>query len=129
VAYGCTAAAQIEGRQKRWLTVLPDGRTAMPLSTARAPKRAGELVGGSLHWIIKHVIVARQVILGVDTAGARPIILLDPAVVPVLATARRSHQGWRYLEPGDAPPDIGGEDGMAELPPRLAAKLATLRLI
>lgn len=129
VAYGCASAGQIPGRQRRWLTTLADGSPAMPLSTARGPKRAEELIGGSLFWIIKHTLVARQVILGIDASGSRAIIHLDPTVVPVAATARRSHQGWRYLEPADAPPDLEDGDDRADLPPRLAAKLAALNLI
>ena len=129
VAFGCSAAGQIPGRQRRWLTTLADGRSVMPLSTARGPKRAEELVGGSLFWIIKHTLVARQQIIGLDTSGTRAIIHLDPAVIQVAATPRHSHQGWRYLEPADAPPDLDEGDDRAELPPGLAAKLAALRLI
>ena len=46
------------------------------------------------------------------------------------ATARRGHQGWRYLAEADAPPDLGaGEADLEALPPDLAGKLAVLALI
>ena len=48
----------------------------------------------------------------------------------VRATARRGHQGWRYLDEADAPPDLGaGEADVEALPPDLAGKLAVLALI
>ena len=46
------------------------------------------------------------------------------------ATAKRGHQGWRYLAAADAPPDLGeGGDDLDALPPDLAGKLAVLALI
>ena len=96
------------------------------------PKRADELIGGSIYWIVKHRIAVRQTILGFDESEAdrRTIIRLDPELVPVRALPRRAHQGWRYLAPEDAPPDLGDAgDGLAELPPQLAERLAVLALI
>ena len=43
---------------------------------------------------------------------------------------RRAHQGWRYLAEADAPADLAGDDdGLSQLPPELAGKLAALALI
>jgi hypothetical protein len=104
----------------------------VPIVTRFMPKRADELVGGSIYWIVKQRIAARQEILGFDTrkSDRKTIIRLKPELVTVQALAKRGHQGWRYLEPADAPPDLGeGGDGMDELPPDLAGKLAVLALI
>ena len=80
----------------------------------------------------QHRIAVRQTILGFaeSEADRRTIIRLDPELVPVRALPRRAHQGWRYLAPADAPPDLDGAgDGLTELPPNLAEKLAVLALI
>lgn len=102
------------------------------LTTRYLPKRAAEIAGGSLFWILKHRLVARSPILGFGEAeGGRVAILLEPRVVLVEARPKRAHQGWRYLEGPDAPPDLGGggESGVATLPPRLVGELAALGLI
>ena len=127
VAFGC---ASIETFARRQALRARDG--VVPLVTRFRPTRADELVGGSVYWIVKHRILARQAILGFDLreSDRRTIISLDEKLVPVRATARRAHQGWRYLESADAPADLEGDDtGLAELPPALTARLAALALI
>lgn len=100
--------------------------------TRMTPKRAAELEdGGSLFRVIKGVIVARQRILRIETDGegraSRCRILVDPAPVRVAPTARKPFQGWRYLEPKDAPPDLEqiGE-AAAAVPPELLRQLREL---
>lgn len=126
VAVGC---ASIEALRERQQGRLRDG--IVPVTTRFRPKRADELVGGSLYWIIRHRLVVRQTIIGfADGDDRRTIILLDPALVPVRAVPKRAHQGWRYLSEEDAPRDFDGEDSdLAELPPSMAIKLAALGLI
>jgi hypothetical protein len=125
VAVGCTG---FEALRKRQESRALDG--VVPIVTRFKPRRADELVGGSIFWIVKHRLVARQAILGFAESGeGRTIIRLDPALVPVKAWPKRAHQGWRYLTPADAPEDLGSGDGIAELPLALAGKLAELALI
>jgi len=81
------------------------------LRTRQTPKRAVELVeGGSLYRVYKGMILSRQKILSVGTVGegpnARCEAELDETVVRVAPTPRRAFQGWRYLDPKDAPPDL-----------------------
>lgn len=128
VAFNC---ASIETLKRRLEGRVRDG--VVPVVTRFMPKRADELVGGSLYWIVRHRIAGRQAILGFDIrkSDGKTIIRLDPELVTVRAVAKRGHQGWRYLAPEDAPPDLGdGEASDLEaLPPDLAGKLAVLALI
>jgi hypothetical protein len=127
VAVGC---ASFEALRKRQAARASGG--VVPLVTRFMPKRAEELVGGSIYWIVKHRITARQTILGFASReeDRRTIIHLCPELVPVRGRPKRAHQGWRYLAPDDAPPDFDGcDDGMDELPPDLAVKLSALALI
>ena len=127
VAVSC---ASLETLKRRLESRIRDG--VVPVVTRFRPKRAEELIGGSIYWIVKQRIAARQTILGFDLrkSDRKTIILLDPKLVPVRATAKRGHQGWRYLDPADAPADLGqGTDDLEALPPDLAGKLAVLAMI
>ncbi len=127
VAVGCGSLDALRRRQE---ARCQDG--VVPITTRFRPKRAEELVGGSLYWIIKHRIAARQTILGFTESESdrRTIIRLDAELVPVRARLKRAHQGWRYLAAIDLPPDLfGDEDEDAALPPALAEELALLALI
>jgi len=125
VAVGCTG---LEALRKRQALRVDNG--IVPVVTRFRPTRAPELIGGSLFWIMKHRLVARQTILGFGTTEeGRAIIQVDPALVPVKAYPKRAHQGWRYLTAADAPADLGSGDGIADLPLALAGKLSALALI
>ena len=97
------------------------------LRTRMTPKRGPEMVdGGSIYRVFKGVILCRQKILAVNTVGegvtARCEITLDETVVRVAPTPRRAFQGWRYLEPKDAPPDLDVE-AFGDIPDDLARQL------
>jgi len=99
--------------------------------TRHAPRRAGEILdGGSLYWVIRGVIAARQQVLSIERrespdGNKRCAFVLDPALVETLPVPCRAFQGWRYLEANDAPPDRG-ED---EMPQEMARELRALGLI
>lgn len=106
------------------------------LTTRYLPKRHVEIAGpdaprGSLYWIIKHTLVARSPILHFGEAeGGRVAIHIDPALVLTEGRPKRAHQGWRYLEPGDAPADLDGGTLVGDaMPASLIGKLAALGLI
>jgi hypothetical protein len=128
VAVGCASLDALRVRQ-----AMRASGGEVPLVTRFRPKRADELIGGSVYWIVKHRITARQTILGfADRQQDRRIIIrLAPELVPVRALPRRAHQGWRYLAAADAPLDLGDgdDDGLAALPPALSSRLAGLALI
>jgi hypothetical protein len=97
------------------------------LRTRQTPKRAAEMIeGGSLYRVFKGAILCRQRILEVRTVGegglARCEVALDETIIRVAPTPRRAFQGWRYLEPGDAPPDLAIE-GLGEAPLELVKQL------
>jgi hypothetical protein len=100
------------------------------MTTRYCPKRHEEMIGGSLYWIIEHAIVARSEILGFEQREDRRwTIRLAPRLILVHPKAKRAHQGWRYLEEKNAPPDLAeGEVASDAMPGRLIRKLAQLGL-
>ncbi|SFS03418.1 DUF1489 family protein [Sphingomonas jatrophae] len=128
VAVGC---ASMEALIERMEARAAGGAEAW-LETRYRPTRHAELIGGSIYWIVKHRLVARQAILGfVETEEGRCRIRLGGLVVPVRARPKRAHQGWRYLVAADAPADFadGDADALELLPPALARELMALALI
>lgn len=95
------------------------------------PKRETEILsGGSLYWVIKGVVLARQRIIGLEKVDEgdgieRCGLLLDRQVVRTSPAPRRPFQGWRYLNANDAPPDLSlGGKNEETLPPGMAEALA-----
>jgi len=112
----------------------PDGRVRHV--TRMWPRREAELLaGGSLYWVFKGVILARQRVLRLDEVlgadgVARCGIVLEGAVTRTRPAPRRPFQGWRYLAQGDAPADLAACRGAEPtLPPRLQAALAEIGVL
>lgn len=127
--------ARIEGHRR---LALAAGTDPGPFHTTRmVPKRGGEIAGrGSIYWVIKGTVSCRQAIREIvpftDGDGiGRCRLVLDPAVVPVGPRPCRPFQGWRYLQPEDAPPDLGGREAgdLATMPEDLRRELSGLGLI
>ena len=102
--------------------------------TRQTPKRAEELVnGGSIYWVIKGWICARQRLLelrplmrdGVPHCG----LVYDKEMVRVSPRPHRPFQGWRYLNAKDAPPDIVRGTGEEDIPEDMRRELALLGLL
>ncbi|CAN5224501.1 DUF1489 family protein [soil metagenome] len=118
----CVGVAQIETLERRSLKA-----GGLVVNTRMTPKRADEIEdGGSLYWVMKGSVVGRQSILDITTTGEgkarKCLIQLAPEVVRTAPQARRPFQGWRYLEPKDAPMDLTSIDA-GELPSELAQQL------
>ncbi|RJL04013.1 DUF1489 family protein [Paracoccus siganidrum] len=99
------------------------------------PKREAELLdGGSLYWVFKGVMLARQRLLALEERRGedgirRCALILDRELVRVAAVPRRPFQGWRYLRGDEAPPDLPrGRAAEDSLPPAIAAALAEMGL-
>ena len=96
--------------------------------TRMRPKRAAELIGGNLYWIVKHRIVGGNRILAFeDREDGRINILCSAEFEAVVPIPRRAHQGWRYFEMDVA--DDADESGVGELPPQLYGRLSALALV
>jgi len=103
-------------------------------TTRMFPQRAGELLdGGSLYWVIRGNIQARQRLLAIRPVIGRDGIqrcqlVFEPRVVATEWQPRRAFQGWRYLPAEDAPRDLS-ESGKRLLPAQLRSELADLGLL
>lgn len=93
------------------------------------PRRTDEILGGgSLYWVFRGAVLARQRIedfeevIGEDGIR-RCAIILRADIVRVETRPRRPFQGWRYLTAEDAPPDITARTAESALPPDLALAL------
>ena len=122
-------AETLEDKRRRGLVVEQIHTTRM------APSRADELLdGGSLFWIIKGVMQARQRLVAlrpvVDAEGiSRCELVLDPVLVRVEPRPRRPFQGWRYLAAEDAPRDLATATQDAGLPAHMLVELKGLGLL
>lgn len=92
--------------------------------------QAEALVGGKLHFIVKHMLVGRVEILRFDDRDdGRVDIVCVADLERVHPTPKRAHQGWRYLAAADAPQAIDDNSADGDLPPELYRELAELSLI
>ncbi|MEL7114985.1 MAG: DUF1489 domain-containing protein [Pseudomonadota bacterium] len=105
-------------------------------TTRMWPKREADILdGGSIYWVIKGVILGRQRIVRFDEVrrhdGVRMCsLILDRDLVRVAPTPKRAFQGWRYLDPKDAPPDLSPHRLDEEpLPPDMSAELAKIGVL
>lgn len=136
---GCDSVEDLRDWQERKLAARRKrGEPAVLQHVTRTmPKRREEVLdGGSLYWVIKGFVRVRQRIVGLEpTVGqdGEPhcAIVYDPELIAVAARPQRPFQGWRYLEPENAPADIRESDWAAgeEPPPAMLAELRELGLL
>jgi hypothetical protein len=126
IAFGAASAASL----REWLeSHAPLGEAR--LTTRYMPKRHEEMAGGSLFWIHNRAIVGRSPLIGfMDNGQGRYWIRIEPRLIAVQSIPRRAHQGWRYLEEADAPPDLGdGSAAIDAMPAEMLGELARLGLV
>ncbi len=110
------------------------GAVPCPVHVTRMwPRREAELLdGGSIYWVIGGLVAVRQRILALEPADLgdtlrRCALVFDPELVRTEARPMRPFQGWRYLAPEDAPPDLGaGDVAGSGLPASLEAALGAI---
>ncbi|MCD7061187.1 DUF1489 family protein [Pelagibacterium xiamenense] len=103
--------------------------------TRMMPKRAEEIAGqGSLYWVIAGAVRCRQKIVALEAAVDEEgrsccDILMDPEIVRTVPQPRRPFQGWRYLDPKDAPADLAAGENEDLPPEEMAEELARFGLL
>ncbi len=120
LAVGCESVKEL----KSWVAerMQTAKKKGLPLHhihiTRMTPKRVDELLaGGSLYWVIRGEIAAREKIM-------------QPKVVAVLPRPMRPFQGWRYFVQTDVPPDLKSAGaGIAAMPEPLRRELRDLGLL
>jgi hypothetical protein len=126
---GVDALEDLADWQAARLSQMKGPRKLLSHVTRMTPKRRDEILdGGSLYWVIKGQIAARQPIVDLKPAvkHGHPscAIVYEPVLIPVARRLCRAFQGWRYLKPEDAPPDLpAGMNG------ELGAELTKLGLL
>jgi hypothetical protein len=113
------------------------GKVRLEHVTRTMPKRRDEVLeGGSLYWVIKGFVQVRQPIIGLEPRRGkdgieRCAICFAPKLVTVMPHPHRAFQGWRYLEPKDAPGDLGASSvkSREDLPPELLLELRSLGIL
>jgi hypothetical protein len=127
IAFGAENPAHLQQRLEAYAT-----QGEVRLTTRYLPKRHEEMAGGSLFWIIKHMLVGRSPLIGfMDNGEGKTWIRIRPELIPVRSQPKRAHQGWRYLEEKDAPRDLasGEVDARDEMPPKLLGELMRMGLV
>lgn len=136
---GCDSIEDLAAWQAERLAQMKRERLKPELfhRTFQAPKRREEVLGGgSLYWVIKGLVQARQKLVDLRE-GTKPdgspctLLILDKRLVPVRPQPRRPFQGWRYLPAEEAPADLksGSRDQVGEMPAKLRKELAALGLL
>lgn len=105
-------------------------------TTRMVPKRRADLLdGGSIYWVIKGQIQARQTLIDIrpftDREGIKRCdLVMAPKLIATRWQPKRPFQGWRYLKPEDAPADLAdGADNGAAMPTELRAELTEMGLL
>lgn len=120
-------------RQRLRESVTRGERARLRHVTRSTPRRAAEIVdGGSMYWVIRGTVRARQRIVAIEPVAGRDgigrcALILGRKLIPTLPFRKRAFQGWRYLNEADAPPDARND--AHTLPPKLAAELRELGLL
>jgi hypothetical protein len=138
LAVGCDSVKELKGWVAQRIQTarkngLPPHHTHI---TRMTPKRVEELLaGGSLYWVIRGEIAAREKIIAIEPFRDRDGIgrcrlVMTPKVIAVLPRPMRAFQGWRYFNEDAAPPDLkSAGKGVAEMPEPLRRELRELGLL
>ena len=133
IAKLCVGVSDI-AQLRAWQTERP----TLVHRTRSFPRRAAEVTdGGSLYWVIAGAMVVRQRITDItegtqDDGLSCAVLHLHRTLVPVAGRPTKPFQGWRYLDPAAAPPDltrVTRAQGEEDLPRALKNQLRALGLL
>lgn len=127
IAFGAESTADLRRRLEGYAS-----QGEVRLTTRYLPKRVEEMAGGSLYWIHGHALIGRSPIIGfMENGTGRYWIRLEPRLIPVRSIPKRAHQGWRYLEEANVPPDLDSvdADGRDEMSPKMLGELMKMGLV
>ena len=101
--------------------------------TRMRPKRENDILnGGSIFWVFKGLILARQKIIGFDNFMSednisRCKVILDRKIILTDAYHKKPFQGWRYFSQQEAPKDREiFSDEKNQLPLKIEKELSEL---
>ena len=103
--------------------------------TRNTPRLQEEVLdGGSIYWVIKGQVRARQRIRGfvpIINQHGKPacLVKIEARVTPTVTQPRRAFQGWRYLRPEEAPADRAASERDHGMPDAMADELRSLGLL
>ena len=114
LAVGCESVKDLKGWvAERMKVAKAKGLPQRHIHVSRmTPKRVEEiLAGGSLYWVIRGEIAAREKLIAIepfrDKDGiGRCRLVMQPKVISVSPRPMRPFQGWRYFQADGAPPDL-----------------------
>ena len=138
LAVGCESVKELTGWvAERMQTAKKKGLPPHHVHITRmTPKRVEDvLVGGSLYWVIRGEIAAREKIIAIEPFRDRDGIgrcrlVMQPKVIAVLPRPMRPFQGWRYFAESDAPRDLeSAGTGVAAMPEPMRRELRELGLL
>ncbi|NVN86684.1 MAG: DUF1489 domain-containing protein [Rhodopseudomonas sp.] len=138
LAVGCGSVKDLASRiAERMKTAKLQGQPRHHIHITRmTPKRDAELLaGGSIYWVIRGEIAAREKLLGIEPFRDRDGIgrcrlIMQPKVFAVAPRPMRAFQGWRYLADADAPADLGkAAASIAAMPEAMRRELRDLGLL
>jgi len=139
LAVGCDSVKELKGWVGERMQALK--KKGLPQRhvhvTRMTPKRVDEILGGgSLYWVVRGEIAAREKIIAIepfrDRDGiGRCRIVMQPKVIAVSPRPMRPFQGWRYLTEDAAPPDLSkaAAGSIAAMPEPLRRELRELGLL
>ena len=139
LAVGCDSVKELKGWiAERMKVAKKKGLPQRHIHVTRmTPKRVEEILdGGSLYWVIRGEIAAREKILAIEPFRDRDGIgrcrlVMQPRVIAVSPRPMRPFQGWRYFTEESAPPDLAKATAasVAAMPEPMRRELRDLGLL